>query len=50
MVIQCFFNDLLNQQDNKYISKTGRLQVEIKFHFYKKKIHCKSEFILVSLS
>ncbi len=28
----------------------GRLQAEIKFHFFKKTIHCKSEFIRVSLS
>ena len=51
MTIQCYFINLLNQQqDNKYIWKTGRQQVEMKLHFFKKTIHCKSEFIVVSLS
>ena len=51
MVIQCFYISLWNQQQhNKYIQKTGRQQVEIKFQFFKKTIYCKSEFILVSLS
>jgi hypothetical protein len=51
MVIQCYFINLLTQQQhNKYIYKIRRREVEIKFRFLKNTFHCKSEFILVSLS
>jgi len=37
MIIECWSINLLNQQDNKYIWKIGRKQVEIKFIFFLKR-------------